>query len=213
MTPMINFPFISATYCSKECQVADWKHGVHKLMCTNTRFVGQRVQEGDSSRNETKLENVHEQNVSAVANKIFSTHTHIILMQALLQKYDILDCVTVINLYKAPPTLEVKLASDVLPDRETNGSSEIGKRCLGQFRENGSLTVVTMALGSSGHSTAIQPLFVKTFLGIGAPFGSWTAAQENMRKIKGDDVKNLQRNPDAFERQLQHLRLVKSTFD
>ena len=167
---------------------------------------GRIVEQNGGTYKEAKKANALEKNISAIGNQIFSTQIRSILTQALLQKYDILDCVTVIDLCHAPPTVNVKLASvffaDSFPGSLADGydgrdNYEHTKRVVERNRQNGSLTVAVMALESSGPEDVTWLL--KTFPEPSDP---------EMKRTVDNDVMFLQRYPDALEKQLHDLRLA-----
>ena len=202
----------TATYCSRDCQVEDWKLGLHKLKCKQITESGGQVGRRSGSRKEAKIADALIQNVSTVGDKIFSTHIDIILEQALLQKYDILDCITVINLCEAPPTVVVMHVSAFLAlskvDRDQD-NFEFDQRFVERNRQTGALTLWIKALGYSGPGSNIM----KRIAGDHAPFGSWSAAQEAMKRRKHGEVEILYHFPEMLETQLQSLRIARSSFD
>jgi hypothetical protein len=166
-----------------------------------------RVEQRGGTQREAKMALAHEQKVEAVGWKIFASHIHNILTQALLLKYDILDCLIVINLIDAPQTVEVKLASVVLSENVTGKYFFDGapaKRLVEQNRQIEALTVLVWAFEKS---------VVTTIQGKNSPFGSWRETQAMLRQAKEDEAKNLWCNPDDLERRLQELMVVKSSFD
>ena len=136
-------------------------------------------------------------------------------MQALLQEYDILDCVTVINLCASPPTVEAKLASVLLS--ESRASEYLDGKFVEKNRQNGSLTVLVWARGTSGLGgvgVGARLCTVMTVPSSHAPLGSWIAEQEAMGKSLNDDVfKYLRESPDGLARQLEELTLATSSSD
>ena len=198
--------FVSATYCSRECQVDDWKQGGHKHDCKNMITSGLLVEQRGGTRKEAKTENVFEENIRVIGSQIFHSHIRSILTQALLQKYDILDCVTVINLCQAPPTVNVKLRSVVFsvlfPGSMANHDScEATKRIVEQNRQTGVWTVVIMAFRSAGPDDVMWVM--KSFLDPSDP---------EMRRTVDNAVKSMQHCPDELETHLRDLRLAKAAY-
>jgi hypothetical protein len=164
------------------------------------------------SQKEAKIAHALIQNVSSVGDKILSTHINMILEQALLQKYEILDCVTVINLCKAPPTVEVIHASKFLSDSEADGDQdnyEFNQRFVERNRQTGSLPVWIHSLRYSGPGSHLM----KTVAGNVAPFGSWSAAQAAMKRSKHIEVELFHRFPEMLETQLRSLQITRTSFD
>jgi hypothetical protein len=167
---------------------------------------GLQAAQSGGDRKEVKRAHEHEKNVSVVGTKIFFSNVANILMQALLQKYDILDCAVVIDLCHAPPTVEVKLASVFLSDSMDREHTDPGfldrtKYLVEQNRQNGSLTVAVKSLGA---------VLLKIISGEFAPLGSWSAQQADLRSSMDSDVESLLDYPDEL---LPDLRLAKHIFD
>ena len=169
-----------------------------------------QVEQRKCNRKEAKLAQEHEKNIRGVADKIFFSHLDSILMQALLQKYDILDCVTVINLWEAPPTVEVKLASLFLSERSAVGDTflEDIKCVVERGRKNDYLIVVVMALWPSSSGSMTQTRILNKVPGFCTPSGSWSATEEDMKRKLNDALENVQRCPDEMMKLLQDLRLA-----
>ena len=156
---------------------------------------------------ETKVALANEQKVQAVGEKIFDSHITTILTQALLQQNDILDCLIVINLIEAPPTVEVKLASVLLSEvfsAKNHIAGAFSQRLVEQNRQIEALTVLVMALDKTVSMTVP---------GEYSPFGSWREAQAVARRAEEDEIANLHRNPDELKRRLKELKVVNSCFD
>ena len=164
-----------------------------------------RVEQKGGGQKEAKIERALEQNVNAVGDKIFWSHITNIFTQALLQKYDILDCLVAIDLVAAPPTVEVILAS-LLPSDDVAGKYHIDgartQRLVYQNRHESALTVLVRAFGKAT---------LMAVPGMNAPLGSWREAQAVASRAQEDEIASLRRNPDELERQLQDLRLAKSS--
>lgn len=78
------------------------------------------------------------------------------------------------------------------------------KLIVEQNRENGSATVACISLGV--YHTATRAILLKTFPGIAAPMGSWTAAQADMKQTMGFKLEEMQRRPEEIEDFLVSLR-------
>ena len=209
--PRLIVPFVSATYCSRDCQVFDWKQIGHKFLCQSMKISDGLAVPSDSNQAETKMAHLREQNISVVASKIFFSHVDSILMQALLQQYDIQHCITLINLCQAPPTATVKLASEVLSDNMV--SEYLDGEVVKKNRQNGDLTVWVWASVPCSIGITYGPCLILTIPGTRAPFGSWITAQVRMKRTKKGEVLSLQKNPDALASQLQELMLSKCRLD
>ena len=201
--------FVSATYCSKECQIDDWKQGGHKLECQKLTNSGLLIEQKGGNRNESKNANLHENIVGAVGGKFFFSYVHSIIMQALLQKYDILDCAVVIDLCDAPPTVEVMLASVFLSDSMVcegpdNTFCDTATHLVEQNRQKGALTVAVRS---------VETVILKSIPKTCAQFGSWRIAQAEMKVELGGAIKRLQLCPDALKQALQEIRHGNSSLD
>ena len=157
---------------------------------------------------------VHHENACAVGKKIFFGHLNSIMAQALLQKYDILDCVTVIDLSQAPPTVKVKLASSFLAERGVQGHYlEQLKRVVEQSRQNGSLTVAITARGSNfndANGLLIVESFSATYI---VPSGSWKTMQTDMARANPGQLNRLLSDSNKLEKELQRLRIAGNGID
>jgi hypothetical protein len=148
----------------------------------------------------------HQQKIQAIERNIFFGHITNIMTQALLQKYAIMDCLIVINVVEAPPTVE-KLASVFLSEHVTAKYRSDGpsiKRMLEQNRQSEALTVLISALETSA---------LLTVPGNSSPLGSWREAQAVVRGAKEGEAKNLWRNPDELERRPLELRVANISLD
>ena len=208
--PTIAFPLVSAMYCSKECQVNDWKQGGHKFACKNMLDSGLQVLQRGGSRKEAKMARANDHNVRAVASKLVLTHICRIMTQAVLQKYDIFDCVTVINLCQAPPTLQVRLASALYGDFSVAGDEcyDDMKRCFERIWADGSLALLIGTFRPCSLIDSIQSFYMESIPKFHAPSGSWSVYQADMRKKLDASVTILQCHPDQLEKQLKDLMLT-----
>jgi hypothetical protein len=169
-----------------------------------------RVEQRNCNRKEAKMAEEHEENVRGAADKIFFSHLDSILMQALLQKYDILDCVTVMNLWEAPSTVEVKLASEFISEHSAHGDPffEDIKAVIEHGRQNDYLIVVVISLWPSSSGGMTRARILSKVPGLCTSSGSWSAAQKDKKITMHDALENVQRCPDEMMKQLQDLRLA-----
>ena len=170
------------------------------------KTYGLRTVQQGGDRKDAKRAQEHEKNVLAAGIKIFSSHIHRILMQAILQKYDILDCVDVIDLGRSPPTVEVMLASVFLSDRMHGSTSDSGlldrsKQIIEQNSQDGSLTLAIFFAGE---------IFLKLIPARGDGKVSWRGMQASLEETLKAATDHLQQHPDELERELRDLRLVKT---
>jgi len=169
------------------------------------------VEQSGGGKKDVKRAQVHEKNVSMTGNKIFNDNFSNIMAQAVLQNYNILDCVVVIDLCKAPPSIEVTVASDFLSKGmyTDDNSSAHTKRIIERNRENGALTVACISIGVYAGDDDANAILLKTFPGEAAPMGSWTAAQADMERSMGFSLEDLRRHPKQIEGLLEDLRRAK----
>lgn len=147
-----------------------------------------------------------------LVKNFFSDNIGSVIMQASLQGYNLLDCITIIDLCDAPPSIDVKLAFNFLSDdmREEDDNFAHTKRVIQRNKLNGSLTAACISLGTYESERAARAILLKTFPGLSAPGGSWTAAQASLRQSMGNDrLAELQNYPDEIEAQLKDLRRTK----
>ena len=170
-----------------------------------------RVKQRGGTGKEVEKAVEHQTNVNALGHRIVFNNTHSILKQALLQKFDILDCLTVVDLRHAPPIVQLQLASVFLSDdtdKVYRVDVEAMNHYLKQNRQDGCLSVWVRAFASADR----EGVLLTTCPGMSAPLGSWSAAQADMKRTIDDELKYLHRYPDELERRLCDLQLVKSMF-
>jgi len=168
---------------------------------------GLQEEERGGSRRAVKSAVEHEKNVSMAGNQIFRGNISSILMQALLQNYNILDCMTIVDLCEAPPTIEVKHASGFLAGEDMRGEEyDHTKRIMDRNRQNGALTVACITLAAARADDCSNAILIKTFPALAAPGGSWTAAQAEMKEHMGYALAEMMHHPEEIEKQLKTLR-------
>ena len=173
-----------AVYCSRECQLVDWKNG-HKKDCKDIATYGVQVMNAGFGRDVKKAKQ-HEQNVIIAGSKAFSQNIQTIMLRAILQGYSILDCVVIIRLMKSPPLIEVKFAQDFLSACRKNSAEEFDqlKRIVSRNQANGAVSCSYQSLGVHDETNPQDILstasLLKTFPAESAPYGSWTAFQQRM---------------------------------
>jgi hypothetical protein len=204
--PYITTHFLAAIYCSRECQIDDWQNHGHKQDCKHMATSALQAEQSGGGKRDMRGAEQHEKNVSMAGNKVFYENIPRILMQAVLQKYDILDCITVIDLIQAPPSVEVKLASVFLDKDMDTGrdEKEHTKRILERNRQNKSLTVACISLGTYSATDAPRAILLKTFPSMAAPHGSWPASQTQLKGETSSMVDEM--HPEDRKEQLVNLR-------
>mmetsp|Transcript_10848 Transcript_10848/g.19720 ORF Transcript_10848/g.19720 Transcript_10848/m.19720 type:complete len:715 (+) Transcript_10848:138-2282(+) len=199
-----------ATYCSRECQLDDW-HGEHKRDCKHMSKQGDQVKMAGHGKRDIKKAEQHEKNVSMAGAKAFSQNIHTIMLRAIFQECNILDCVVVVDLCQAPPSIELKLVADFLSDLRMNSAENYShtKRVVDRNRSNGSITCACHSLGVYGETDAsgipATAVLLKTFPGVSTPCGSWTAYQEQMEKDMPEDFDVYKVDPQLREEFLDEL--------
>ena len=93
-------------YCSKECQVADWKNG-HKVLCKRILAEGKKAL----------------RTLDSAMDTFYSQNIRPIFLLASFRGYDITDSVVIIDLRPARPTFDVALIDDFL-EKYTDCSEE-----------------------------------------------------------------------------------------
>jgi len=170
-------------YCSRECQVNHWKTGGHKWDCKQMAIANALTVKGDRKKDIEKAYEL-EGNIIVACNKLVLENITRILVQAKHQKFDILDCIVLVELNHQLPFVKVKLATDsVLKEVDIE---------LERFdcnRSNGNLTCVYKSYVFNGeaegsrhscHDWAITQL-VQTFPASVASHGSWKKAQDEVQ--------------------------------
>jgi len=183
-----------ATYCSRDCQVADWKN--HKQDCASmTTTASQLKSEGRSSRDVKKVKE-HEANVSILGNKVFYDNVNGILMRAIFQGQSIVECVVVIDLTRAPPEIEVQEGAVFLSDNLERAphSYDHTRKVFERNRANGAITAACLSLGVDGiHDMAAM---LKT---IPHASGSWATVQDEMKSTMPSEIMSLsQEEKEAY---------------
>jgi len=94
---------------------------------------------------------------------------------------------------QTPPAITLELAAEFLSDCKKNSANHYShtKRIVERNRFSGNITAACHSLGVYGGTddmgnpaTAVLP---QTFPGVGSPFGSWAAYQENMESDMPED--------------------------
>eukprot|EP00571_Detonula_confervacea_P002820 CAMPEP_0172328748 /NCGR_PEP_ID=MMETSP1058-20130122/60514_1 /TAXON_ID=83371 /ORGANISM="Detonula confervacea, Strain CCMP 353" /LENGTH=400 /DNA_ID=CAMNT_0013045877 /DNA_START=1148 /DNA_END=2347 /DNA_ORIENTATION=- len=163
-------------YCSKECQVKDWKLG-HNKLCTKSK-----AKSSDAVR----------QNIGAMMVK-FNVENHpTILEEATLKGYNIRDCVVSINLRKLPAVVEVMLESDFTGF----GLSQISSIIDGQSGE----AVAFFCLRWRNDDTHNNMMHTQSYI------GNWSDEQSTVKKNMQDELDLMKENPELRERALMELK-------
>ena len=129
-----------ASYCSKECQVSDWRNG-HKKQC---KVLVRNKQ--------AKL--IDPSTVTSVGRNILMNNIISALLQATIKGFSLVDeCVILLNMTKAPPTMTVHQSTDFLSffTNTPGGGGEFvgGSEQIALNKSNGFLTCCYSSRGKS----------------------------------------------------------------
>ncbi len=101
------------TYCSKECQVKDWKEGDHKQMCKVYQQDLAKLSNGFDGLTKKQFKKF-KGNVSKTGDLIFRERLYPMFAQAEIMKLHVLDCVFVIDLRAHVPLAYLQLREDFI---------------------------------------------------------------------------------------------------
>ena len=164
--------------CSRGCQIEHWKTGGHKLDCPQMAMVNTLTVKGDRKKDIEKAYEL-ESNIIVACNKLVLENNSRILELATHQKFDILDCIVLVELCHQLPFVKVKLATDSMLKEV-----DIERERFDLNKSNGALQCVYKSYvfngeagsRSSSHEWPITNL-VQTFPDSLGPHGSWKKAQ------------------------------------
>lgn len=172
-----------------------------------------QVEQRGGSKRDVKRAQSHEANVSMAGNKVFFDNLSSVIMQAVFHDYDILDCIVMIDLCDAPPSIEVMLSSAFLANEMSTDDDNYDhtQRIIARNRENGALTVACVSIGLyeniANEANAPRAILLKTFPSMSAPMGSWTAAQENAKQSLGFSLDEM--HDDEIDEIMHDLKRAK----
>jgi hypothetical protein len=195
-----------AHYCSKECQVQDWKEGGHKMMCKRMMAHGVKAQSRGASKKEIKSVKRLEENVCRAGEKLFKERGSDIFLQAALRGYDIADCVTTLNFCKTPPTIETQLATEYLEWGKKHSDQldeyEHAKRNIENDRRAGALSLVFLA-----HPVDPSIPIISMHKSVRAPPNSpsWSELQRETVRDLGPSLDKIRSNPEERDQFLKQL--------
>ena len=105
----------NSPYCSRECQVDDWRNGKHKEECkTLSNESSQSGRGKEISSKSQKQELAIQKNLHKVGMDLFHKNTMRFVMQAACLGYDIVEVICVINFCVAPPLMKVMTYEELL---------------------------------------------------------------------------------------------------
>ena len=100
-------------YCSKECQIKDWKEGGHKRMCKIYQKELEKKENGYDGMKRKDYKKF-QGNLSDTGNIVFQNRYFSIFLQADIMELDLLDCVFVIDLRESVPLAFPQLKKDFI---------------------------------------------------------------------------------------------------
>jgi len=170
-----------------------------------------QFEQSGGSKSDIKRAHTHEENVSMAGNRVFFDNLSSVIKQAVIQNYDILDCIVMIDLCCAPPSIQLMLSSEFVsnemsPDDENYNHT---RRMIGRNRENGALTVACISIGVYDETNAPRAILFKTvpFQKVEPPMGSWTEVQADAKQSLGFSVEDM--HPAEVEKLLDDLKRAK----
>ena len=107
-------------YCSKECQIKDWKEGGHKRMCKIYQKELEKKENGYDGMKRKDYKKF-QGNLSDTGNIVFQNRYFSIFLQADLMELDLLDCVFVIDLRESVPLAFPQLKKDFISQSKEEG--------------------------------------------------------------------------------------------
>jgi hypothetical protein len=108
-------------YCSKECQVKDWKEGDHKKMCKVYQQDLAQLSSGFDGLTKRQYKKFRG-NLSKTADLIFQERLYPMFAQAEIMKLNLLDCVFVIDLRVNVPLAYLQVREDFIKYCKTEKS-------------------------------------------------------------------------------------------
>mmetsp|Transcript_26678 Transcript_26678/g.48431 ORF Transcript_26678/g.48431 Transcript_26678/m.48431 type:complete len:666 (-) Transcript_26678:378-2375(-) len=203
-----------ASYCSKDCQVRDWRQGSHKIDCKQMKMNDVKHLDAGFSQKEAKRALKSEANLSMSGNVLFSNNIPKILLQASARGFNILECIIALDFRELKPTIEIMSRDEFLEGDE--GLDELSpervahsKRILERNFSNGALTCICITFVGDGCEK-----LVKTFPKDAAPTSrfrisddepSWLVAQRDVELESGLDFNEIRSDPKAYASLLENL--------
>lgn len=163
--------------------MAHWKIGGHKLDCKQMATANSQTVKGDREKDIEKAYEL-EGNIIVACNKLVRENMTRILAQAKHQKFNILDCIVLVELNHQLPFVKVKLATDTILKE-----LDIERERFDYNRSNGNLMCVYKSYvfnyeaegwHRNCHHWAITNL-LQTFPASLAPNESWEKAQAEVQ--------------------------------
>jgi hypothetical protein len=199
-----------ASYCSKECQVKDWKQGSHKLDCKQMKMNDVKHRDAGFSEKDAKRALKAEGNLSMSGNVLFGNNIHKILLQASARGYKILECVVALDFRELKPTIEIMSREEFFEGNEGTTPEQIAhsKRIVERNFTNGALTCICITYVGDGCEKLIKtfPQDAAPTSGFGVPgVPRWLVAQRQAELESGLDLNAIRSNQHAYASLLEDL--------
>ena len=173
-----------AKYCSRECQVEDWKSGPHKDFCNAAVENARQIKSDGGTDEDVRLANsmLH---IQMRGDEIYKKNSATVVFQAISNGYEILDCIVEVDLRVSPPSIEVMLSEDFLSLelRKESKMYAVKKMKVDEAREKKCLPFNYIG-DEAGmvvlHKQPACPAFPGCVSSLGP---SWPKAQETMKKL------------------------------
>ncbi|KAL7539697.1 LOW QUALITY PROTEIN: hypothetical protein ACHAXR_009505 [Thalassiosira sp. AJA248-18] len=180
-------PFISHRCYVNAIEVAHWP--AHKRECKYMLTQAKEAQMTGCSKRDVKQAKANEKNVSMIGNKTFRKNFRFIMIRAVLEQKDILDCVVKIDLTEAPPSIELQPAAQYLSEYaelDLEEDYDHASRIVERNRERGAITCACRSLGGWGGSK--RKIMLNAFFGDTVMHGSWQAYQNHIQATMPDEL-------------------------
>jgi len=113
----------NSPYCSRECQVNDWRNGKHNEECKVLSNKGSQSGRGGISSKSKKQELAVQKNINTIGSDMFRKNKMRFIMQAAVKGLDIIDSVCVIDFRCSPASLKLTTFEDFL-SKNFNGDGD-----------------------------------------------------------------------------------------
>jgi hypothetical protein len=202
-----------AAYCSRKCQLRDWKQGSHKLDCKSMRTSDLKHLDAGLSEKEASRARQFEEELSVSGAVLFSNNIPKILLQASARGFNILECIVALDFCALKPKIEIMSREEFLEGLE--GLPEQlahSKRILERNFSNGALTCACITFVGDGCETLIKtfpkevaptPPYSTYIMSPDEP--RWLVAQRQMELESGLDLNEIRSNRTAYASLLEKL--------
>eukprot|EP00943_MAST-04B_sp_MAST-4B-sp1_P000805 g805.t1 len=147
-------------YCSKECQVKDWKEGDHKRMCKVYQDELSKLSNGFDGLTKRQFKKF-KGNLSKTGDLIFNERIFPMFAQAEIMKLNLLDCVFVIDVRVHVPLAYLQLREDFIKYCKREGAWEANTGTI--IKKNQRRNFMTGFVFSYNGGELGSNILVKTF--------------------------------------------------